>query len=88
MGFTGSKVDSCLYLYVQNSIKVYIPVYIDDQLMACNSRMHLDKIKVELSQHFKMKDMGPAKYIVGLEIHRDRGNQTLHINQHKYILDT
>jgi transposase InsO family protein len=87
MGFTRSKVDSCLYLYQQGSIKVYIPVYVDDQLMACNSRTHLDKIKAELSQHFKMKDMGPAKYIVGLEIHRDRAHRTLHLNQHKYALD-
>ena len=70
MGFTRSKVDSCLYLYQQGPIKVYIPVYVDDQLIACNSHPHLDKVKAELSQHFKSnKDMGPAKYIVGLEIH-------------------
>ena len=34
-----------------------------------------------------MKDMGPAKYIVGLEIYRDRSRRTLYINQHKYALD-
>ena len=55
--------------------------------MACNSRLHLDKVKAELSQHFKMKDMGPAKYIVRLEIHWDRAHRTLHLNQHKYTLD-
>ena len=55
--------------------------------MAGNSRTHLDKIKAKLAQHFKMKDMGPARYIVGLEIHSDRAKRTLHINQHKYILD-
>ena len=53
-------------LYQQGPIKVYIPVYVDDQLMACNSHPHLDKVKAELPQHFKMKDMGPAKYIVRL----------------------
>ena len=52
-------------------INTYIPFYVDDQLMACNSHPHLDKVKAELSQHFKMKDMGPAKYIVGLGIHQD-----------------
>jgi hypothetical protein len=31
--------------------------------------------------------LGPAKYIVGLEIHRDRKKRMLHINQHKYTLD-
>ena len=62
-------------------------IYVDDQLMACNSCPYLDKVKAELSQHFKMKDMGPAKYIVGLEIHQDRAHRTLHLNQHKYTLD-
>ena len=52
-------------------IKVYIPVYVDDQLMACNGHPHLDEVKAELSQHFKMNDMGPPKYIVGLGIHQD-----------------
>ena len=55
--------------------------------MACNSRPHHDKVKAELSQHFKMKDMGPAKSIVGLEIRWDRAHRTLHLNQHKYTLD-
>ena len=41
----------------------------------------------ELSQHFKMKDIRPAKYIVGLEIHQDRAHRTLHFNQHKYTLN-
>ena len=41
----------------------------------------------ELSQHVKMKDIRPAKYIVGLEIHQDRAHRTLHLNQHKYTLD-
>ena len=34
-----------------------------------------------------MKYMGLAKYISRLEIHRDRSKRTLHINQHKYVLD-
>ena len=79
MGFTRFKVDSYLYLYIQGSIKVYVPVYID-QLMACNSYTYLNKVKLELSQHFKMKHIEPAKYIIGLEIHRDRRKRTLHIN--------
>ena len=86
-GFPPHGIHQSLYLYQQGPIKVYIPVYVDDQLMACNSCPHLDKIKAELSQHFKMKDMGPAKYIVGLEIHQDRVHRTLHLNQHKYTLD-
>ena len=52
-----------------------------------NSRPYLDKVKAELLQHFKMKDMGPAKYIVGLEIHQDGAHRTLHLNQYKYNLD-
>jgi hypothetical protein len=34
----------------------------------------LDKVKEELGKRFKVKDVGPARYLLGLEIERDRPN--------------
>ena len=68
MGFTRSKVDNCLYLFTKGTLKIYIPVYVDDQLMASNCRQQLNAVKEELGRRFKIKDLGPARYIVGLEI--------------------
>ena len=52
-----------------------------------NCRATLDWVKGELGKRFKMKDLGPASYILGLEITRNRQMRTLHLSQRKHALD-
>ncbi len=42
-------------------------------------------MKKELANRFNIKDFGPVKFILGLEITRDRKNKTTYLNQEKYI---
>ncbi|KAG8475264.1 hypothetical protein CXB51_032125 [Gossypium anomalum] len=43
------------------------------------------KVKAQLSEEFEMKDLGPAKKILGLEILRDRKTSKLYLSQKGYI---
>ncbi|GJT73746.1 retrovirus-related pol polyprotein from transposon TNT 1-94, partial [Tanacetum coccineum] len=43
------------------------------------------QLKRDLSKFFSMKDLGPAKQIIGIWIFRDRGAKKLHISQEQYI---
>eukprot|EP00171_Calliarthron_tuberculosum_P021440 IDg21440t1 len=43
-----------------------------------------DLIKGNFSMRFEMKDMGEARVCLGLEIHRDRLKQKLHVSQKSY----
>jgi ATP-binding cassette subfamily B (MDR/TAP) protein 1 len=45
----------------------------------------IDKLKLELSIAFNMKDLGPAKHILGMQIIRDRKCGKLWLSQEKYI---
>ena len=38
-----------------------------------------------MARNFDMKDIGAAKQILGIEIHKDRGNGKLSISQEKYV---
>ncbi|GJU87267.1 putative RNA-directed DNA polymerase [Tanacetum coccineum] len=42
-------------------------------------------LKQYLSKSFAMKDLGPAKQILGIRIFRDKGDKKLHISQEQYI---
>ena len=55
------------------------PVYdIDnDMLMLAKDQSEVDKCKNQLRSAFKMKDLGPAKRILGMDIHRDLENRQL-----------
>src|SRR5680860_512667 len=42
-------------------------------------------LKRQLSSEFEMKDLGPAKKILGMEISRDRKSRLLFLSQENYI---
>ena len=42
-------------------------------------------MKQELSKSFAMKDLGPARQILGMQIVRDRKSKKLVLSQEKYI---
>jgi Reverse transcriptase (RNA-dependent DNA polymerase) len=51
------------------SIVVY--VYVDDMLLITKSKKLLSEVKKELAQAYKVTDLGPAKYFLGVEIIRN-----------------
>ncbi|XP_021716947.1 uncharacterized protein LOC110684822 [Chenopodium quinoa] len=62
-----------------------ILVYVDDLLITENDKQEIITLKTLLSSHFHMKDLGPLRYFLGLEI--DHTNQGIFISQKKYITD-
>ncbi|URE07161.1 Retrotransposon protein [Musa troglodytarum] len=48
----------------------------------------IDRLKKELSEPFAMKDIGPTKQILGMQISRDRKNKKIWLSQEKYIEKT
>ena len=45
----------------------------------------MDQIKSALGATFKMHDLDEAKYILGIELKRDRQAQTISLSQSQYI---
>ncbi|KAG8472856.1 hypothetical protein CXB51_034830 [Gossypium anomalum] len=84
--FKRSSFDSGVY-FKKNSDGsfVYLLLYIDDMLIAAKDKGEIRKVKAQLSEEFKMKDLGPAKKILGMEILRDRKTSKLYLSQKGYI---
>ena len=48
----------------------------------------LDEIKAvkqQLAETFKMTNMGDSNYYLGMDLHYDRANEILHLDQSKYV---
>jgi len=58
---------------------------VDDILIASRHRDSIERIKGELANHFTIKDLGAAKYCLGIEVSRDR--EEIHLSQGGYIRD-
>lgn len=64
---------------------IILLLYVDDILVVGKNMSRIAKLKKELSKSFAMKDLGPAKNILGMRIERDRKSNKLYLYQEKYI---
>ena len=75
-------------MYVRDVDKnnaLYLRLYVDDMLIINRSLEVVDELKGALSSKFEMKDLSPAKKILGMEICWDRSKGILHLSQGGYI---
>lgn len=87
LGFSRCASDRSVWVWAKDGIKIVIPVYVDDLTMACNNTPALLRIKNELKKRYKLRDLGPVDYILGIKVIRDRSSRKLYLSQRKHIDD-
>ncbi len=83
LGFDQVTNEKCIYFKRTDDDITIIGVYVDDLVITGNSRKQIDLLKSSLSLKFKMKDLGPLNYCLGLNITQDGGAIT--VSQSHYI---
>ena len=76
-GFEENIMDQYIYQKFSGSKICFLILYVDDILLATNDRGLMHEVKQFLSNHFDMKDMGNASYVIGIKIFGDRHNGIL-----------
>ena len=56
---------------------IYLVLYVDDMLLVGNDKEIIQDLKTQLASKFDMKYLGAVKYILGMEIKRDRAKRKL-----------
>lgn len=84
MGFTRLVSDNCIYIKVTNEAKSIISLYVDDVLIFSTKQTALDLTKAQLKSHFKMTELGPVSFILGIKVDRNRPSRQLFISQPEY----
>jgi hypothetical protein len=85
LGFIQSKNDYSLFTRLQGSSFLVLLVYVDDIVLAGNDTRAISTFIELLNQQFKLKDLGPLKFFLGLEIARTSSGISL--CQRKYALE-
>jgi hypothetical protein len=83
--FIQSKADYTLFTRTQGSSFIALLVYVDDIVIASNDSVAVSQLIVVLNDKFKLKDLGPLKFFLGLEIARNKDGISL--SQRKYALE-
>ena len=64
---------------------VFLVLYVDDILLIGNDVGTLLSVKVWLSAHFDIKNLGEDSHILGIKLLRDRQKRILGLSQASYI---
>ncbi|KAK3037852.1 hypothetical protein RJ639_031893 [Escallonia herrerae] len=84
-GFLQSHADHTLFTYRKGDVFLSALMYVDDLILAGNNSTAYSSFKKYLNDCFKLKDLGPLKYFLGIEA--ARGPRGLFLSQRKYALD-
>lgn len=83
--FVQSKNDYSLFTKRTIDSIIIILIYVDDLLIAGSNPIDIQSTKSFLDSQFHMKDLGPVRYFLGLEV--DHTPQGYFLSQRKYIMD-
>ena len=87
-GYTRSLFDPCVYFRkLPSGEYIYLLLYVNDMLISSKNILSIDKLKVQLSSVFEMKDLGDAKKILGIKIERDRVKRKVSLTRKAYIAE-
>ena len=87
IGFAKVRCDNSIWVYRRDDMHIIIPVFVDDMTLVGNDKAKIQHVKDKLRKRFKLRDLGPISFLLGVSIERDRAKQTLKLGQRQYILD-
>ena len=90
LGFNRLVSDICIYYKGHPSTNdfVILSVYVDDLAIAASTIELVTHTKKQLTNQFKMKDMGPISFMLGMSVVHSTEHSLLTVSQSQYIHDT
>ena len=83
--FVRSKYYHCIYSKEEGGCFINVALYVDDMLLIRNNMDAIQEVKKQLSSKFDMKDLSALKFIMGMEIKRDKEARNIWLNHTNYI---
>lgn len=87
IGFTRVQCDYSIWAWRKDEQHIIVPVFVDDMTIVANSPAAVQQVISDLHTYFKLHDLGPTIFLLGVQIDRNRSTHSLSISQHQYTLD-
>lgn len=87
LGFRRLGVDKCVFVNTTGKSPIYVLLYVDDLLVACEDDDQLMDFKRKLNMKVETRDLGPVSLFLGLQIMHDDERELFIVSQEKFIAD-
>ena len=86
LGFKRTEVDHAVYVKKwADGRMIVLGTHVDDCLSTGNTQALLDGFKTKINATYRLTDLGPCKWLLGIKVDRDIINKTTALSQHTYI---
>ena len=83
--FTQGQTNHTLfYWHLSNGKITILIVYVDDIILTGNDLEEMERLKDVMAREFEIKDLGPLRYFLGMEVVRSR--KGIVVSQRKYTI--
>jgi hypothetical protein len=66
-----------LYARGDSGTRLLVGVYVDDMIVIGGCTKIISECKKQMQAEYKMSDLGPLSFYLGIEVHQNRGGITL-----------
>jgi hypothetical protein len=66
LAFVRIRSDLSVFIWEKDGVNVIVPVFVDDITLASKSKEKIAEIKGLLTQRFKLRDLGPTSFLLGI----------------------
>ena len=89
LGFKKMESDGSILVWLDEATgtRIIAPVYVDNITLAGKDKAKIAWVKAELKKHFKLCDLGPVEFLLGVHVIRDHSKHTIQLSQRQAIVD-
>ncbi|WVZ90939.1 hypothetical protein U9M48_037189 [Paspalum notatum var. saurae] len=84
LGFTKSRCEHGLYMRGAAASRLLVGIYVGDLLITGEQQTEIEVFKGEMKKLFKMSDLGPLSYYLGIEV--KQGRRGIELRQSAYAI--
>lgn len=85
LSFKRAEADYGVFFKHEGPHLIILAIHVDDCLITGDSRLLLDTYKHRIGQKYRLTDLGPVSWLLGIKVLRDLEARTLALSQHSYI---
>lgn len=87
MGFRQCPSDNSVWVWAKDKSRIIIPVFVDDITIVSKDKDEIKRVKSVLMAKYKIRDLGPIEFLLGIKVIRDRPKRMLWLSQRKMAMD-